>query len=180
MRDQGQLLLAVVIILIGVVFLIGNLLDVEVWALCWPAALIFTGLLVLFRPQWIGSNAAVRHKLIGDIRRSGSWDVTDEEFWIGVGDVKLDLTAARIPMGQVQIRVRSFVSPVRLLLPAGVGVLVSSTAFITDAKVFGQRRETILTPFNMASDDYETAERKIRLEITSFVGDIRIERASEG
>jgi hypothetical protein len=178
MRSQGQLILALILIVLGVVLLIGNLLDINVWALCFPIALMLLGIWVLFRPRLIDSRSAVRQKLLGDIRRRGSWDVTDEEFWVGVGDIKLDMTEAEIPPGETTIRVWSFVGPVRLSLPEGVGVSVSSTAFVTDARFLGRKREGILTPVRLSSDDYENAERKIRLETTSVVGDIRVERVS--
>ena len=67
MRNQGELVLAVVIILVGVLFLIGNVFDVDVWALCWPIGLILLGVWVLLRPQLVRSDTAVRQKLIGDI-----------------------------------------------------------------------------------------------------------------
>jgi predicted membrane protein len=177
MRNQGELILGVVVILLGVLFLIGNVFDVDVWALCWPIGLILLGLWVLLRPQLVGSDAAVRQKLIGDIRRTGTWQVTDEEFWIGIGDVRLDLSEAEIPPGETRLRVFGFVGTVRLIAPEDVGISLSSSAFVADVRLFGRKRDSILVPVHMTSDDYETAERKIRLETTAFVGDVRVRRA---
>jgi len=86
------------------------------------------------------------------------------------------MTRAEVPEGETEIRVFGFVGDVDLLVPEGVGITVSSTAFVTDARVLGQKRESIVVPFHQASDDYETAERKIRLEVTSFVADIKVKR----
>jgi lia operon protein LiaF len=129
---------------------------------------------LLFRPQLIGSDAAMRLKLLGDIRRRGVWQVTDEEFWIGVGDVRLDMTEAEIPTGETCFRIWSIVSPVRLTVPEDVAVSVSSTAFVTESRFLGRKRDTIMAPFRASSQNYEIAERQIRLEVTSFVGDIRV------
>lgn len=175
MRNQGQLFLGLVIIVIGVALLIGSLFDVDVWTFCWPVGLILFGVWLLFRPRLISSDMAVRQKLIGDIRRSGAWQVTDEEIWIGIGDVKLDMTDAEIPAGETRIRVWNFVGTVKLSVPQDVGVAVSSSAFIVDVRVLGQKREGILTPVHINSDDYEMTERRVRLETTSLVGDVRVE-----
>jgi hypothetical protein len=173
MHNRGQLILGLAIILIGVLFLIGNLLKVDVGAL-WPVGLILLGLWLFLRPQLISSDTSTRQKLIGDVRRDGVWQVADEEIWLGVGDVRLDMTEAEIPPGESCIRVWSFVGDVKLSVPQGVGVSVSSSAFISDVRVLGQKREVFLAPVHVASEDYGTAERKIRLETTCFVGDVRV------
>jgi lia operon protein LiaF len=177
MRNQGQVYLALFIILIGVLFLIGNLFDVDVGTFCWPTALILLGLWLLLRPQLISSDAAVHQKLLGDIRRRGAWQVTDEEIWLGIGDIRLDLAEAEIPVGETKLRVWNFVGSVNLRVPDDVGVSLTSTAFVSDVRMFGRKQEGILTPVQMSSENYETAERKVRLEITCFVADVRIRRA---
>ncbi len=181
MRNQGQMVLALVIIAIGVVLFIGSVLDVDVWALCFPTALILVGIWILLGPRLAGPDRTVRQKLLGDIRRRGIWEVSDEEFWLGIGDVRLDMSEAEIPPGETELRVWHFVGDVRLHVPEGVGVSVSSTAVVTDVRFFGKKREGILSPVRMTSDDYESAERTIRLEVTSLVGDVRVSRvAAEG
>jgi lia operon protein LiaF len=179
MRNQGQLILGIVVIVIGLAFLIGNLFDVNVWTYCWPVGLILLGVWLLLRPRLVSSDTAVRQKLLGDIRRDGVWQVADEEIWIGIGDVRLDMTEAEIPPGETRVRVWGFVGDVRLSLPEGVGVSLSSNAFVTDVKALGHKREGILVPVRIASDDYETAERKVRLETTFFVGDVTVRKVEQ-
>mgnify|MGYP001066960848 CR=1 FL=1 len=43
MRIPGQVIFGILIILIGLMFLFGNLFDVDVGALCFPTALILVG-----------------------------------------------------------------------------------------------------------------------------------------
>lgn len=176
MRNQGQLVLGLLVIFIGMVLLSGNIFDVNLWVLCWPSLLILLGLSLLFRPQLVGSRPEARWRLLGDIRRDGIWQVSDEELWIGIGDVQLDLTEAEIPPGETRIRIWIFVGDVRLYVPADVGVTVSSTALVASVRIFGQKQDVFLTPRRFASEEYDEAERKIRLETTAFVGDIKVER----
>ena len=174
MRNKWQIYIGILIILVGVMFLIGSIFNVDVGAFCLPVGLIALGVWLLLRPRLISPDTPIRMKLVGDVRRRGDWQVSDEELWIGVGDVRLDMTSASIPVGETRLRLFGFVSDVRLLVPEGVGVSVSSTAFVTDARVLGQRYERFFDPFHLVSDEYEMAERKVNLEMTSFVADLKV------
>lgn len=178
MRDRGQVFIGAAIILAGLVFLIGNQFNINVWAFCWPTALILLGVWLLVRTQRGVPDTGVRQRLLilGDMHRDGAWQVADEEIWVGVGDVDLDMLEAEVPLGETRIRILGFVSDVDILVPEGVGVSVSSTAFVSDAKVLGKKREGILVPVDVVSDDYETAERKVRLETTCFVSEVKVRR----
>lgn len=176
MRNKRQIFIGGAITLVGLVFLIGAVFHIDVGDFCFPVGLILLGVFLLLRPYLLGPDEQVQLKLLGDVRRYGDWQVADEEIWIGVGDVRLDMTGADIPAGETRIRVFGFVGDVKLLAPEGVGVSVSSTSFITDARVLGQKRDSFLTPLHFASAGYETAERKVRLEVNCFVGNLRVRR----
>jgi lia operon protein LiaF len=176
MRSQGQLLFGGLFIFFGVLFLVGTLFNVNVWALCWPVALILLGIWILVRPVMLGSNVAVRMLLLGNIRRSGSWRVADEEFWLGVGDASFDLSRADIPAGESVLRFFGFVGNVDLIVPQGVGYAVSSNAFVSTVRTMGQKEESIVLPYSFVSDDYASSDRKVRLEATHFVTGIRVSR----
>jgi lia operon protein LiaF len=178
MLNKGQVLIGILFILIGLLFLIGTVFDVDVGVFCFPLALIGIGVWLLVRPHMVGPGTAIQQKVLGDIRRDGAWEVVDEEFWIGVGDVDLDMTGAEIPIGETRLRVFGFVGDVDVLVPEGVGVSVSSMAFLTNGKILGRRQESFVTPVRVASDDYEAAERKVRLETTFFVTELKVRRKS--
>ena len=42
--------------------------------------------------------------------------------------------------------------------------------------MLGEKRESFVAPMHFATDDYETAERKIRLETGYFVADIKVKQ----
>jgi len=81
-----------------------------------------------------------------------------------------------VPVGETLIRIFSFVGDVRVSVPEGVGVSVSSMAFVTDVRGLGQKGDYIMTPFELSSDDYENAERRVRLETLAFVRNLRVRR----
>ena len=174
MRDQRQIFFSLVLILAGLVFLIGTVLDVNVWAICWPSGLILLGLWILLRPRLLGPDTALRMGLFGSVRRDGVWSVADEEIWSFVGDVKLDLTQTEVPLGETRLRFFNFVSDITLRVPDDIGLALSSAAFFMEVKMLGKKREAFVTSVNLKSDNYETAERKVRLEVTCFVADVKV------
>jgi lia operon protein LiaF len=176
-RNQPQVWFAVVIIALGVVFLFGTLFNFNVWAYCWPIGLILVGALLLLRPHTISPDTGSTFVLLGDIRRDEAWPVGPEEFWGGIYSLKLDLARAEIPIGETHLRVLGFIGDVDIRLPQEVGISLTSTAFISDVKLFGHKQDSILMPLDLVSDNYSTAERKIRLETGCFVSDIDIKRS---
>jgi len=176
MRTDGRIIVGIGIIAVGLVILVGNLLDVDLGFLCMPAILILLGIGLLLRPLLTSPDTAVRATVFGPVRRSGAWQVSDEEIWLFVGDVNLDFSQADIPPGETVIRVFCLVSSIRLIVPEGLGVQVSPLAFLADVTMLGKKRDIFLAQSSMSSEDYETAERSIQLQPTCLVADVRVRR----
>jgi lia operon protein LiaF len=174
--NKGTLAFGLVLILLGLMTLVGNLTGVNAWAICWPSALILVGVWMVLRPQMIESGVALQQKILGDVKRSGEWQVREEEIWLGVGDIELDMTQAEIPVGETKLRLFGFVNSIKVIVPETVGALVRSTAFLTDAEVFGREEDRFLSTFEERSADYEAAERRVQIEATYFVADLKVRR----
>jgi len=179
MRNSGVLFFGGLLILIGVMILAGSIFDVNMWNFFWPILLILLGLWILVRPRWVGPKGPVEFLFFNNLRRKGVWQVKNEEIWSFLGDVFLDLTGAEIPAGETIYRIYGFIGNVDLIVPQGVGVSVSSAALINEVKILGRKQSSILFPLDMASEDYETAERKIRLDVAFFISDVKIKPASQ-
>jgi lia operon protein LiaF len=176
MRNRGELIFGGILVLLGLILLVGTIFHIDVWALCWPTFLILLGVFLVFRPRLggIGPDANADILLIGDRRRRGDWVVKNEELWLGVGDVELDFTQAAIPAGETTLRFISFVGDVDLFVPRNVGVSIRAAGFVVDADLFGHDYDTFLTPVEVSSEGYSTAESRLRIEMTSFVADLKV------
>ena len=176
-KTVGPFIFGGLLILWGVLILISQLLHIDFWAICWPAALILIGVWLLLRPRLVLGGAPVNIRPLADIRRSGVWSVSDEEIWTFVGDTRLDMTQAEIPPGETVFRVYGFVGDVILRLPPEVGLSISSQAFLTESRMRGEKQDTFLSPYEYNSPEYESAERKLRLETYFFVVTLKIYQA---
>jgi Cell wall-active antibiotics response 4TMS YvqF len=174
MQNRGQLLVGAFLVLLGAGFLLANVLKISFWAICFPASLILVGVLLLLRPKMFGTTSSSNWYLFGDVKRSGEWAVTDEEFWLLFGDAKLDFTQAQLPVGETTVRINGFVGDVDVTVPPEVGVLVSASGFIVDVRTPTDKIDRFLSLANVASPNYAAAERKLHVSTTFFIGDIDV------
>ena len=176
MVRKNQLVAGLVLVALGALLLVGELLDVNAWRLLFPLVLVGLGIWVLTRPRDLGRDHAVTQRLLGDIERSGPWNVVDEEIMSLIGDVDLDLSEASIPMGDTRIRTVGFVQDVTVRIPEGVGLAVEATGVFGEVDLLGQKYEAFFGSVSEQSPDYPLADRRIRLEVDGFVSEVKIRR----
>ncbi len=177
MRGRTQIIIGVVILGLGLLLLVGNLADIDIWGYLWPLVLIGLGVYLVVRSQGSGRGGPVDFHVLGDVYRTGRWAVQDEEIWCVIGDINLDLTNAIIPVGERTIKLRGFVGDVDITVPQDVGIAATSTAFVTDARSFGHKQDYFLTPYESESENFREAGRKIRVESLYFVSSLRLRRS---
>ncbi len=177
MRVKTQIIVGVTIVAWGLLLLVGNLVRIDLWAYVWPLILIGFGVWLLTRRGHPRQGATTRFVLLGDIRRRGEWNVSEEDIICVIGDMHLDLTGARVPSGETTVRLQGFVNGITIRVPRDVGVAVSSTAFLTSARAFGHKQDFMLTPYEFRSDNYLDADRKVRFELLYFVADLKIRQS---
>ncbi len=175
MRNQGMVTIAILIIGAGLLLLIGNLFDINFGAYCFPLGLILLGIFVLMRPRMVGPGVNSNTVLIGDFDRAGPGTLEAEEYWGFIVDANFDLTKYNIPIGETVIRGFSFIGDVEIFAPADVGVAIDGASFVTELKMDGAKEESaFLSPLKWRSDGYKMAERRVRFELTQFIGDIKL------
>ena len=64
-----------------------------------------------------------------------------------------------------------------MCLATDVGLDLEAVALIADVKVFGEKHEGFATPVHAVSEGYDAAARKLKVQVNSLLGDVRIERA---
>ncbi len=175
MQNRNQMLIGSFFIVCGGAWFFASLLHISFWAICFPLGLILLGVLFLVaRPPLFGQTAESGAHFVGEVTRSGEWPVKNEEFYLFAGDVRLDMSRAQFPSGETTIYLNAFVADIDVNVPSDIAVSLSATSFVIDAELNGQRVERFLSGAQLSTPDYATAERKLRLMTTCFVGDVKV------
>ncbi|TFH37055.1 MAG: hypothetical protein E4G99_03435 [Anaerolineales bacterium] len=174
MQKRGQLILGGALILFGVLFLISNFFNIDFGAICWPVLIIVVGVWIIVRPRMVSEETDVHMWVFGDHNRRGEWQAKDQEIWSFIGDVNFDFTGAELGQPETHLKLYSFVADVDVTVPEDVGLSISWFGFVTEARVLGKHMGGLVTPVQYASEGYESAAKKINLEMISFVGDLKV------
>ena len=130
------------------------------------------------QPGWSGgTNVETRSGFIGDIHIGGDyWELRPMNISMFIGDTVIDLTKAQIPPGETRLNISSFIGDVKVFIPndRDLGISVSSSSFIGDTKVIDRHEGGFFKNVKFETPYYHEADRKVRLNVSSFIGDVRI------
>jgi predicted membrane protein len=176
MDNHWRWLAGGLLIMVGMVSLAGTIFHINFGALCLPIGLIGVGLFLLLRPRVSPPQMNSRFYPVGEVHRTGRWQVTPEEIWIFVCDVDLDMSDAEIPTGETIIRIFGFIGDIQVVIPKDVGISVFTNAFLLDANIIGQKDQTFMASLKKLSENCDTAEKRIRLESGFFIADVKVQQ----
>lgn len=169
---KWQIVLGTVLILLGLFSLSEALFDLNLGRFVGPLILVGLGLLLIFRPRRAKAGVQVEMPILGDIRKTGPWEVTQHEFWWFVGENRLDFSAAVFPQGEGTIKIFGFVTDVKIILPADVGLQLESTAFVSELKLPEGIQERFLSRLSYQSPNFSETENRVLIETLGFVSEI--------
>lgn len=171
---RWQIFLGLVLILLGLFSIVNTLFEINVWRFVGPLVLIGLGVLLILRPQMVGPGVEVKEPVLGDIKRAGAWEVTDQEIWWFVGGNRLDFTDAIFIEDQITIKIIGFVTEVRITLPEDVGLKINAVGFYTEFKGFDYKEERFVSMVDYLSPNYHEMKKQVQLETVAFVSDIKV------
>jgi lia operon protein LiaF len=120
-----------------------------------------------------------RSSFIGDIHfGQEDWELTPLNISLFIGDTVIDLTKASIPDGETSIQVSSFIGDLKIFIPNDMHLEVSVTAsaFISDMKVLDRYESGLFKNLQAQTRDYADADKKIRISVSTFIGDVIVKR----
>lgn len=127
---------------------------------------------------WSGNDGAqCRSGFIGDIHIGHDyWELKPLNISHFIGDTILDLTKAQICPGETKVHISSFIGDVKVYVPndPDIGIQVVSSAFVGDVKILGQNEGGLFRSVNVHSPSYQDTDKKIKLIVSTFLGDVRV------
>lgn len=176
MQRRWVLWVGIIVVIFGVSLLLGEFFHFNTCAFLFPLALIGLGVWLVLRPHMPKKGGPTYTKVLGEVIRSGKWQVEPQEIWLGIGDVILDFSEALVPVGDTPITIYSFVGDLKCLVPEGIGLKIICASFISDINLFGEKETAVLTPLESQTDDFDRSKRKITLRVNQFIISAKIKR----
>jgi lia operon protein LiaF len=126
-------------------------------------------------------SGAMQHKsgFIGDvILGKDYWDLQPMSISHFIGDTLIDLTKATIPYGETKLVVSAFIGDVKMLVPADadVEIAVTASSFVGDMNVLDRHETGMFRSIRTETPNYRESERKIRLIVSTFIGDVLVKK----
>ncbi|MED5019078.1 cell wall-active antibiotics response protein LiaF [Paenibacillus chibensis] len=120
-----------------------------------------------------------RSSFIGDIHLGRDYfELKPTNLSQFIGDTVLDLTNAHIPFGETKINISAFIGDIKVYVPedTDLGISVNSSSFIGDMSVLSESRSGFMSSFQSKTPFYKDARKKIRINISAFIGDIKVNK----
>lgn len=124
-----------------------------------------------------GTGVQTRSGFIGDIHIGQDyWELKPLNVSHFIGDTILDLTKAQVPAGETKINISSFIGDVKVYVPDDyeIGVQVITSSFLGDVKILERKEGGMFKNMNIKSPAYGEADKKIKLVVSTFIGDVRV------
>lgn len=174
-------LLAAFFIILGVLLLLHtlNILSAGLW---WPLILILIGLFIIWlvyswryrRPE----EAGTFHRLIGDTYiGKRPWDFRDMTVESGLGNVRLDLTKARIGPGKHELNIYGWAGKIEVLAPAELAFSARGSVVLGSLSILNNKSDGFLRDLSLTVPGYDTAPTSLDIEIHLILGDVSLRRA---
>lgn len=102
------------------------------------------------------------------------WD--DVNLTVLSGDTIIDLGNTLLPKNDSVILVRKGFGRTRVLVPAGIGVMVEHAALYGDLHFDDETYQLKNEAIKLFSDDYDTNERRLKIVTSALIGDLEVIR----
>jgi hypothetical protein len=170
--------LGVLVIIVGVLLLLAVLGILgspgQAVGIIFGAILVVLGIWVLLRFRPSGGPAS--DALVGSIRKSGpDWQLGNERYQVGFGDIRLDLRRAYIAEGEHRLDLECFAGSIVVVVPRIIAVNARAHSSVGSVSILGEKADGFGRTLNVRSADYASGVRRLTIEADVALGDIRIE-----
>ncbi|MEI6136229.1 MAG: cell wall-active antibiotics response protein LiaF [Chloroflexota bacterium] len=182
LRDVLALSLGTYLSLLGVLFFLDS---AGVWPLGVAGlvegsigiALIILGVLAMLASLRVRRFARRMSRTFGHVHSAEEWRVDDAVVRTVIGDILLDLRQATLPDGETELTLLCWLGTIQVRAPRDVGLDVTAQTVVGTVDVLGTREEGVIRDIAVQTDGYEQAPRRLKLRLSTFVGELLVVRS---
>lgn len=107
------------------------------------------------------------------------WRVDDAVISTVLGDISLDFRGTDLPPGETELTLLCWLGTLQVVVPQDFAVSVSAQALVGTVEALGRRDEGLIRDVDARTDGYDEAPRRLRLHVSTLVGEARVTREAE-
>ena len=139
--------------------------------------LISLGYFFLRSRQVQGPDNEQRHKLLESLKHVHEpWELRNMSSWAMVGEIYLDLSLALTNQRDTTLVFQGLIGNIDLLVPEDLGVSIRGTIVLGQTQVEEQREAGLMNKVLWRTDNYDTADQRVHIEISYLIGDLHVKR----
>jgi lia operon protein LiaF len=139
--------------------------------------LISLGYFFLRSRQVQGPDYEQRHKLLESLKHVHEpWELRNVSSWAMVGEIYLDLSLALTNQRDTTLVFQGLIGNIDLLVPEDLGVSIRGTIVLGQTQVEEQREAGLMNKVLWTTDNYDTADQRVHIEISYLIGDLHVKR----
>jgi hypothetical protein len=195
----ATVLAGALLVIVGIAWLLdANGVEVP-WRAVLPATLIAVGLatvagglrarqhglmvlglaLTLLLAVAVGTDWGLQVTLVGGVGDRVEQPATPadlRDYRLAVGTLTVDLSGLQVPDGTTRVQARVGLGELVVKVPAGVAVRVDGRSGVGQVHGLDREENGLGNRLDVRSGDFDTATRRLLLELRAGVGEIRVER----
>ncbi len=189
MNFSGQKLIGWIILIIGLLFLLENILPgFSAWHFVgdlWPLILIFIGLYIIVNRQRFSRKASgedweTRSRFVGELTTSyRDNEIGDVSISLFIGELSIDLAGARLLAGENRLNASFGIGEATIYVPTGFPLRVTAQAFAGELKYDRHKSAGIFPKLEQIDDDYQSSDKKLHINVDGFIGELTIQRTGD-
>ena len=102
------------------------------------------------------------------------WVLRNMSIWNFIGEVRYDLSLAILEEKEVTMILQGGIGDLDIVVPDELGLQVEGTVYAGQIAIDGMKREGVINRLAWRSPHFDTADVKVKLIITYYVGDVKI------
>ncbi len=181
----GQLISALILIVIGVLYLGRNLDFIDesyiqqFWSALFPILLILLGLNLLRNIRGAGKGGSRVAFMGGFDLGKTPWNLENGNYLAFMGGIDLDLTTAKIPEGTTVLDLTAIMGGIEVKIPRDLPVVYEGSAFLGGVSFLEQEDGGIIASRKIEHNVEDTAHKKVFIQGRAIMGGIEIKEKKQ-
>ncbi len=177
-RKHPSAVIGWILIVLGFIFML-NQFDISIFEFIWPIAIMGVGIFLVVRWKRFHSDPSVGaiddFKFLGDtVFKDYAGNINGAGITHVFGDIKINLSKTQMADGESFVNASTIFGDVDVLVSNDIDFHIDASCVLGDIVALDKKHDGLFQSASDQTPGFTTATNKLRLNISTIFGDIRI------